>query len=213
MIRAFLIGLALLSYTSILAQKPFSGKLVYKASHVIPDSIKMTGKTWYVTLYTNDTIVRTETETNSLGNQVYIRNMNLNKAYLLLQLEDKKFAIQTDLSKKNDSVVDRGYSVKKKGSGKKILRLKTKRYWIQDKEEKGYFCYFAKKLGNKYLQVYPEVKYLAVDYFLPTHEGLVHYELIDIKYEQVDRNLFGIPSDYKKISFEEFVRLYYDNAE
>lgn len=188
--------------------------LEYKATVMLPDSVKKIaeGKSWSVKIFTNDTIARVETETDQLGVQVYIRNMGLKKAYLLLQLDGKKFAIQTNETKANDSLVDRGYTVKKKFGSKKILGLKCKKYLISDNNNKiEYSCYFAKKMSNKYLQVYPEVPFLAAEYFLPSQDGLVHYELISIKREELSRDLFGVPSDFQKISFEEFIRTYYGN--
>lgn len=189
-------------------QKPFCGVLEYKASLELPDSLKQFEKSWGVKIYTNDTITRIETETDQLGLQTYIRNIAKNKAYLLLELEGKKFAIQTHLNS-SDTIKDRGYTVKKKMGSKKIAGLKCKKYWVQDKNTTGFYCYFTKSISNKYLMVYPEVPFLAVDYYIPTNDGLIHYELVSIKRELVDRNLFGVPSDYEKITFEEFIHHYY----
>jgi hypothetical protein len=36
---------------------------------------------------------------------------------------------------------------------------------------------------------------------------LIHYELTQLNLTPVDRNLFGVPSDYKRVSFEEFVNM------
>ena len=193
------------------SQSPFSGVLKYKASVMVPDSNKI-WKSWNVTLYTNDTVVRVETETEQFGVQVYIRNMTLNKAYLLLELDGNKYAIHTDLSKKKDSI-PKTYTVTKKMGSKKIAGQKAKKYFIKDDNTEGYYCYFSKKLGNKYLQVYPEVKGLALDYYIPSQDGLIHYELIEKKDETINRDMFGIPSDYKRISFEEFMRAFYSNNE
>ncbi len=193
------------------SQEAFSGILKYKATVMAPDS-NVVWKSWNVTLYTNDTVVRVETETEQFGVQVYIRNMNLNKAYLLLELDGNKYAIHTDLSKKTDTV-RKTYTVTKKMGSKKIAGLKAKKYLVKDENTEGFYCYFSKKLGNKYLQVYPEVKGLALDYYIPSQDGLIHYELIEKKDEQVNRDLFGIPSDYKRISFEEFMRAFYSNNE
>lgn len=176
-----------------------------------PDT-NMVWKSWGVTLYTNDTVVRVETETEQFGVQVYIRNMALNKAYLLLELDGNKYAIQTDLSKKTDTI-PKSYTVKKKMGSKKVAGLKAKKYFVKDQNTEGFYCYFSRKLSNKYLQVYPEVNGLAVDYYIPSQDGLIHYELLEKKDETVNRDLFGIPSDYKRISFEEFMRVFYSTNE
>ncbi|TSJ44769.1 hypothetical protein [Fluviicola chungangensis] len=205
------ISMVLLTTVSGFTQKPFSGILKYKATVMAPDS-NVIWKSWNVTLYTNDTVVRVETETQQFGVQVYIRNMELNKAYLLLELDGNKYAIQTDLSKKKDSI-QKTYTVTRKTGSKKIAGLKAKKYLVQDENTEGFYCYFAKNLSNKYLQVYPEVKGLALDYYIPSQDGLIHYELVEKKDEQVNRDLFGIPSDYKRISFEEFMHVFYSNNE
>ncbi len=209
----FLCAFSIILFTAFsgLSQKPFSGVLKYKASVMAPDTNKV-WKSWNVTLYTNDTVVRVETETEQFGVQVYIRNMSMNKAYLLLELDGNKYAIQTDLSKKADSI-PKSYTVKKKMGSKKIAGQKGQKYLVKDENTEGFYCYFSKKLGNKYLQVYPEIKGLALDYYIPSQDGLIHYELIEKKDEQVNRDLFGIPSDYKRISFEEFMRAFYSNNE
>ncbi|MDR0802865.1 hypothetical protein [Fluviicola sp.] len=194
------------------SQKPFTGVLKYKANLMASDTDAVI-KSWGVTLYTNDTIVRVETETEQFGMQVYIRNMSMNKAYLLLDLDGKKYAIQTDLSKKADTIAEKEYTVKKKSGSKKVAGMKAKRYFVKDHDTKGFFCYFVKKMPNKYLQVYPEVSGLAVDYYIPSQDGLIHYELIEKKSEALSRDLFGIPSDYKRVSFEEFMNLFYQNNE
>jgi hypothetical protein len=136
----------------------------------------------------------------------------LNKAYLLLELDENKYAIQTDLSKKTDTI-PKTYTVKKKMGSKKIAGMKAQKYLVKDENTEGFYCYFSKKLGNKYLQVYPEVKGLALDYYIPSQDGLIHYELVEKKNEAVNHDLFGIPSDYKRISFEEFMRAFYSNNE
>lgn len=193
------------------SQKPFSGSLTYRASISYADT-NLVIKEWKVKVYTNDTIVRVETETGQFGTQVYIRHMELGKAYLLLELDGKKYAIQTTLTKKADTI-PANYTVKKMFGSKTINGVKCKKYFVKDKDADGFVCYFAKKIGNKYLEVYPEIPGLAVDYFLPSQEGLIHYELVDQKAETVNRDLFGIPSDFKRITFEEFLRIYYADNE
>ena len=56
--------------------------------------------------------------------------------------------------------------------------------------------------------MYPEVDGLATDYYLPSPDGLIHYELTVFTEKPLNRDLFGIPSDYKKITFDEFMNLF-----
>jgi len=203
---------AVLFLGSAAAQKAVSGVFLYKAS--ISDSVSVL-KEWNVRLYTNDTIVRVETQTDQVGQQVYIRHMDLRKAYLLLAYNGKKFAIQTDLAENTvKDTVGKQYTVKKKFGSKKVAGYKCKKYYVTDKgQPEGYYCWFAKKFDNKYLEVYPEVPYLAADYFLPSQEGLIHYELVSFTPETLNRDMFGIPSDYRRVTFEEFVGQFSDGKQ
>lgn len=190
------------------SQQPFSGVFEYTASISLPDT-NVILKKWDIKVFTNDTLVRVETETNQFGNQVYIRHLTLNKAYLLLQLEDKKYAIQTNLDKPKNDTVQPKYTYKKQRGTKRIAGVKCKKYTITDKgQSEGFTCYFAKKISNKYLEVYPEIKGLATDYYIPTADGLVRYELTRIIITDNKRDLFGVPTDYQKITFDEFVRMF-----
>ena len=199
----------LLALPVMAQKKPVSGSFIYKATIALPDT-NVIIKQWEVRLFTNDTIVRLETQTDQVGDQVYIRHMELNKAYLLLSFDGANYAIQTDLEENRvkDTVPPR-YTITKKHGSKKIAGIKCKKYYILDNgQTEGNYGWFAKKISNKYLEVYPEIPGLAVDYYLPTQDGLVRYELISYTPGPVNRDMFGIPSDYKKITFDEFVNMF-----
>lgn len=202
---------AILVSMGVTAQRGVSGVFTYKASISRPDT-NLVMRSWKVKVFTNDTVVRVESETNALGNQVFIRHMELNKAYLLLQLDGNKFAIQTDLAEnrnKADSSAPAYTFRKKLFGGKRVAGIKAKRYYILDNGQKeGYYCWFAKKIPNRYLEVYQDIPGLAVDYYLPSQDGLIHYELESFEEGAVNRDLFGVPSDYKRVTFDEFVRNY-----
>jgi len=192
----------------VVGQQPLSGIFEYKATISLPDT-NVILKEWNVRVFTNDTIVRVETETQ-LGIQVYIRHMTLNKAYLLIDYGTDKYAIQTNLENqvKNDTLKPE-YTIKRKFGSKKIAGIKCRKYFIQDKNQPdGFECYFAKKISNKYLEVYKDIPGLGLDYYLPSTDGLIHYELKHFTTTPVDPNLFGVPSDYKRITFDEFVNLF-----
>lgn len=194
--------------TALFAQKPFVGILKYQATIMIPDT-NIVYKQWNVTLTTNDTIVRVETETEMFGNQVYIRNMAANKAYLLLNMTGQGYAIQNDLSKKDSANAENQYEIKKVKGKKTVAGYKSQKYRVIDKgDSTGYDCYFTKKIKGKYLEVYREIPYLATDYYIPSTEGLIHYELKEVKTGPVSRDMFGIPSDYKRITFDEFMNMF-----
>lgn len=181
-----------------------SGILLYNVELVTTDTTIQQNK-WQVVVYTNDTMVRVETQGGPFGKQVYIRHMGLNKAYLLLAMEGQKFAIRTDLAKNNNDSI-KNYTTKKVFGTKKIQGINCTKYRITDNgAPTSYYCYFAKKIPNKYLEVYSDIPGLAIDYFLPSQNGLIHYQLAQYQPQNLEKNIFGIPSDYKKVTFEEFM--------
>ncbi|MFM2040823.1 MAG: hypothetical protein RLZZ493_1412 [Bacteroidota bacterium] len=186
------------------AQAQLSGVLVYQVDLLSADTMNPQNH-WQVVVYTNDTMVRVETQGGPFGKQVYIRHMVLNKAYLLLAMDGQKFAIRTDLANKSKDT-SLNYTVKKLVGSKKINGIRCKKYKITDVgAPMGYVCYFAKKIPNKYIEVYQDIPGLALDYFLPSQNGLIHYQLVQYEAQVLDKNMFGIPSDYKKVTFEEFM--------
>ena len=68
--------------------------------------------------------------------------------------------------------------------------------------------FFYKKLSNKYLNTFDEVPYLPVIYYVTTYDVILKYELVRISEYTPDRDLFGIPSDYERVTFDEFIDKY-----
>lgn len=211
--KGWIAALALMLAIGAQAQKPLSGIFTYKASVSLPDT-NVVLNSWQVWVLTNDTISRVETETAQFGKQVYIRHIELKKAYLLLEYGTEKYAIQTDLQEQKRDTVAPEYTITRKlFGGKKVAGIKSRRYYVLDKNQKeGYYCYFAKKISGKYLEVYPEVDRLPTEYYLPSPDGLIRYELTGFEEKPLNRDLFGIPSDYKRVSFDEFMNLFMGSA-
>lgn len=188
--------------------EPFQGKLVYSIE-MADTAMQKFIPTRTMVIYTNDTIVRIENETSQLGKQVVIKHTLLNKSILLLQNGNNKYAIQTDLSKnqtqKSDTTTP-SYSYKKKIGKRKILELKANRLLMISKSQKNSLeILYLKNYSPKYIDAYNDVPGLPVRYFLNTDDGVVVYTLIYIEKTSVNRDLFGIPSDYKKVSFDQFL--------
>jgi hypothetical protein len=190
--------------TQNLAQKqvPFQGKLVYKVTKtdsLIPNKKYESN----MVVFTNDTLVRIETENIQLGKQILIKNLLLKKYYVLLEINEKKFAIQQHV--KEDSC-NTNYQLKNKFGTKKFANKKAKLVVIKNtKTNSVQNVYYFKGISNKYLDVFPEINGLAVDYKIATEEGIYHYQLIEFSTLKVAKDLFGIPSEYKKVSFDEFI--------
>jgi hypothetical protein len=185
--------------------EPFQGKLVYSIE-MADTSLHKFIPTRTMIVYTNDTIVRIENETPQLGKQVVIKNTLLNKSILLLQSGDSKYAIQTDLSKQKTDSTSNNLLYKKKFGKRKLLGFKANRIEIQKKgQKKSIEVLYLKQFSPKYVDAYKEIPGLPVRYYINTEDGIAVYTLIYFEKVKLNRDLFGIPIDYKRVSFDQFL--------
>jgi hypothetical protein len=191
---------------------PFQGKLVYEIE-MVDTSLQRIFPKKIMTVYTNDTIVRIENDTKQFGQQVVIKHTHLNKSYLLLNDGINKFAIQTDLNKKTISdSTENGNSYKKKCGKRTVLNFKANRLLVTPKDASNRIeILYLKQYDSKYIDAYKESPGLPVKYFLYTNEGLAVYRLVRFEEFKPEHDLFGIPSDYRKVSFDDFIELMYKN--
>ncbi|HIP31431.1 MAG TPA: hypothetical protein EYG86_01575 [Crocinitomicaceae bacterium] len=193
------------SHTFSQKQKAFIGMLEYKVS-ARDTSMQKFLPSYSMLIYTNDTIARKENATQQLGTQIEILNMSMNKAYLLLTTAAGKFAIKTDLNKAKVDTTKSSYTFKKKFFRRKIVGIRAKRMLVSHASfEQPIEFLYLKKRANKYNKVFGEIPGLIVKYSIVTADGILDYELIKISEYTPNRDLFGIPSDYKKVSFDEFL--------
>lgn len=182
--------------------EPFSGRLVYRIEFQssLDSAAVLQSKT---VVYTNDTLVRIESETNQFGRQVLIKHLQLQKYYLLLEYNDQKFAIQQHMPP--DTVASK-YTFKRKLGKRKVAGIKAKRVIVNTPgfERPVEMLYFP-SVSPKYLDVIKGIKGLPVDYYLRMEDGYLHYTLESIEASPVNMDVFGIPSDFKKVSFDEFM--------
>ncbi len=184
--------------------KPFSGKLTYSIN-IADTSLSKYFPEKKMFIHTNDSLLRIENHTEEFGIQILIKHMIKNKSYLLLSLDKGNFAIQTSHDEENmDSSL---YSISRKMGKTKICGLKAKKLMVNHPSfESQIEFYYLPKYAPKYLNAYYEFPGLPVLYYLNSEYGLLKYELIEIQEEIPNYDLFGIPSDYKKITFDEFVQ-------
>ena len=159
-------------------------------------------------IYTNDTITRTENYTDQLGKQVKVQHMGLNKFYILLDTPRGKFAIQNDVNEQSKDTVPTEYTFKKKFFRKKILGIKANRMMVNHPsfKEPIEFLYF-KKTSNKCNPVFEEIPGLLVKYSIVTVDGILNYEMVRYNQYTPNRDLFGIPSEFERISFNDFIEI------
>jgi hypothetical protein len=197
----------LLTQADSLAQKnkkPFTGSLTYRIT-VCDTSLSKVIPERYMNVYTNDTLTRIENETDRLGKQVVIKHLYLNKSYLLLNTPMGKYAIQTNHNtSKKDSITS--FTFKKRCGRNSFCNIKANKALVTHKGfPKPLIFYYIKTYDPKYLNAFENFPGLPVLYYIPTDEALIKYELISIKHDVPEYDLFGIPSDFKRTSFDEFI--------
>jgi hypothetical protein len=203
-IRTLLVFLCISTLTFAQEFKQFTGKLVYTIQ-MADTSLRELIPTSKMTVYTNDTLIRIENETDQIGKQVLIKHLTLNKSYLLLDTPLGKFAIQTDHA--NDTMPSR-YSFQKKSFKRKIAGMRANRLLVShaDMNAPREFLYL-KKYSPKYINNFNNFPGLPVHYYIVSIDGIYEYKLSSMENMLPEKDLFGIPSDYKRISYSDFVDL------
>ena len=199
----FAIFTTLFSLTSF-TQKPFVGEMKFKVS-MIDTNIRELIDDREMLVFTNDTLSRMEIMNDALGPQVSIKHMVLKKSYLLMDFMGTKLAIQTDQNK--DSSISEPFEIHYSWWGRKKINgftLKKAKIYREDLKETRTIWYF-KSIRPDILDVYPGIKGLPADYYIGTVDGIIHYSLISVESKPVEKGLFGVPSDFKRISLGEFL--------
>ena len=203
MVRYFLI-LCLGFPLTFLAQKkePFVGKLVYSIEIVDTSLTKLIPPNEMV-IYTNDTLIRIENYTEQFGVQAIVKHLQLEKSYLLINTQYESYAIQTDHSK--DSI-RYPYTFEKKWFKRKINGFKGNRLSVMHEnfEEPLEYIYF-KKYDVKYINTLENFPGLPIQYFISSVDGTYRYTLKSMDSMESNRDWFGIPSNAKKVSFNQFM--------
>ncbi|NRA10634.1 MAG: hypothetical protein HRT57_01605 [Crocinitomicaceae bacterium] len=98
------------------------------------------------------------------------------------------------------------YTFKKKLFKKKFLGKRVNRMMVNhpDFSEPIEFLYL-KKYSREYLNNFPSIPGLLVQYAISTPNGIMYYKLEKFSEYTVDQDLFGIPSSFKKVSIDEFM--------
>jgi hypothetical protein len=194
----------LLLSSAALGQTGFLGKIKYKVA-MLDTTVQQLIDDREMIVYTNDTLSRMEIMNDALGMQVSIKHLGLKKSYLLMDFLGKKLAIQTDQT--TDSTKYEPYEIKYKLFGKKKingLTLKKATIYRADLKEERIVWYF-KNIRPDLLDYYPGIKGLPADFYVGTIDGIIHYSLLTVESRQVEKDMFGIPSNYEKITLSDFL--------
>lgn len=178
----------------------FSGELIYEISNIqLEDSIQEK-----MLIYAKDSLLKVINFSTTMGSQELIKHLRLDKSYLLISTTKGSYAIKTDYNKHIDTTSTLTYKKvlgRKTFCGKKAKKLKVT---FKDIDKKFYFYYF-KDIPSKYSSAYQFLPGLPVEYYIPTDQGLIKYQLASFKSMETPLQLFMIPENFKKVTLEEFL--------
>jgi hypothetical protein len=199
--RYFLLFLIFSCLTKPFAQKqlPFSGELTYKIERV---DVKDSSKSIQL-IYAKDSLIKIMNFNSDKGKQELIKHLRYNKSYLLIESPLQNFAIKTNEHLVKDTSVN--YTFKTQFGSKKIAGKHAKKIKVKLKSVQNELTFlYLKKIPARYANTYFDLPGLPVLYYISTPDGLYKYTLQEIKEVSPPLELFMIPKDYKKVTFEEF---------
>lgn len=195
------------SLNTLFSQKkiPFVGTLEYEIRNLeLKDE-----KPQLIHILSLDSLIRIETNSSVFGPQSFIKHLIKKKSYLLISLdENQHYAIKGDFSDADSLDKPKKYFWKKRFGSKKIGGLAAKKLKLTFlQSQKSYICLYSKKYTATCQEAFTDFPGLPVLYYLETDDGVLEYRLK--KYTTIAPNydLFGVPSNYTKITFDEFVDL------
>lgn len=182
---------------------PFEGKLVYSVSSVEnnpndADSIN------YQVIYAKDSLLRIESFT-PIGKQIYIKHIPKERAYILMDLYEKKVAIQTITD-----TVDRSgkYSFKSKMGSKTFAGKKAKNIAVTFNElDTTIVMNYIEDISPRYTEAIEGIPGLPAKYSVYSKGLWITYELISFEEREISKDKFGIPSDHEIMTLDEFMKI------
>ena len=198
----YLLSIFLLSiFLNFTAQKQpsFSGELTYKIERV---DFKDSSRSVQI-IYAKDSLIKIVNLNSDKGKQELIKHLTYNKSYLLIESPLQNFAIKTNEHLVKDTISN--YTFKSQFGSKKIAGKRAKKVKVKLASVKNELTFlYLKKIPAKYANTYFDLPGLPVLYYVSTPEGLYRYTLQEFKEVNPPLELFMIPKDYKKVTFEEF---------
>ncbi|MFZ9587151.1 MAG: hypothetical protein ACO29U_06085 [Crocinitomicaceae bacterium] len=178
----------------------FNGTLVYHIERVdIKDS-----STSKMMIFARDSLIKIVNFSPDLGRQETIKHLVYQKKYVLIELAEGKFAIQM-----KDSLhpVNKACEFKATRGHVKIAGIRGKKLSADYELVKNDLTVvYTKKISSKYLDAFTNAPGLLLMYYVANDHGLFKYTLESIDYKTPPIALFLIPSDFQKVSMDEFLR-------
>jgi len=199
--RYFILLILISSFSNFISQKqkPFSGELSYKIERV---DVKDSSKSIQL-IYAKDSLIKVVNFNSDKGKQELIKHLRYNKSYLLIESPLQNFAIKTNEHLVKDSISN--YTFKTQFGSKKIAGMRAKKVKVKLASVKNELTFlYLKKVPAKYANIYNDFPGLPVLFYVSTPDGLFRYTLQAFKPSNPPLELFIIPKEYKKVTFEEF---------
>jgi hypothetical protein len=138
-----------------------------------------------------------------IGKQIYIKHIPKNRAYILMDLFYEKLAIQTI---PEESPNAGKYFFEEVRGSKKIAGRKAKNIKVQlpDTDTSITMNYYQ-NISADYTEALPGIPGLPAKYTLRSGGEYIEYEVVFIEERKVERDLFGIPTDHRIVTMEEFM--------
>lgn len=180
---------------------PFEGKIVY---HISSEQVSLNEEdsTAYQVIYAQDSMVRIENFT-PIGKQVYIKHIPKNKAYILMDINTKKVAIQTitdEIPNAEDFKFDFKIG-KSEFAGRKAKKVNVNIPNI----DSTFVMYYFSDISHEYSEAVPGMPGLPAKYTVISNGAFMDYKAIVLEERKVSHDLFGIPSTYEVMSMDAFV--------
>lgn len=179
----------------------FEGRLIYKISSNLKE-FDPTDSTGYQIVYAKDSLVKTDNFTR-FGKQSYLKHILKNRAYTLINFQGNKLAIQ---SIPDSTKVDpEKYTFFEREEKKDIAGLEAKLTEVKIKGiNEPFEMWYSTEISHDYSEAIPGLKGLPLVYTLVIGEEELTYTLINVERKEMDRDHFGLPSDYEVITTEAF---------
>lgn len=180
---------------------PFEGKVIYHITSP-QDAVNEKDSTAYQIIYAQDTMVRIENFT-PIGKQIYIKHIPKNKAYILMDFNSNKVAIQTPASEiPNAAEFKFDYKIgSSEIAGRKAKNIKVTIPNIDSTFTMQYF----EDISPEYSEAIPGIPGLPAKYTVISNDAFLNYEVIVLEERKINRDLFGIPSDYQIMTMDAFI--------
>jgi hypothetical protein len=179
----------------------FEGKMVYKITSDRTEQFNE-DSLGYQVVYAKDSMLRVENFTQ-LGKQVYIKHITKNRAYILMEFNGEKVAIR---SIPEPPANDGKYEFKKKRGKETIAGRTARKMEVKIPHiDSLIVMYYFDDISHDYSEAIPGLPGLPVKYTLLVDAELAEFELILFEQKEIHIDYFGIPSDYKIMTMDEFI--------